>query len=401
MPVPLLPPTGTGTGPCPGQGFTCDDCLEGWFCPPVETPAQPAPCGYGWPCYHCDSGWFCVPSPQVIGAMAPTIPSSTSTSAIVVPTPHSATNGFQYAGCYADNASRALRDAELSRVGGGMTNIQCIDFCQKQGSILAGTEDGTECYCGSTLVGSILLPVEQCNITCAGDPTGSTMCGGPWALSVWSPDGTVQQVQSPGKQFMLPITSGYYHPGGVRISQVPKETAIYVWPPLAPTANTTTSSTLLGMSDLESSILAAVASEASGLASIEPASASAIIQSVSSLLNKGMSSIASSLALAAPISTVEAPTTEPSALPLGPGPVVPSATVALTATTLVADTSLAGLPTITVTGLDVVNPSAEADASDGFDSTKTAWVATHGANAPMAFGPKGGRWAPRRRAHWA
>jgi hypothetical protein len=46
---------------------------------------------------------------------------------------------------------------------------------------------------------------------------------------------------------------------------------------------------------------------------------------------------------------------------------------------------------MTMTGLDVVNPSAEANTSDG--STRTAWMATHGA--------KGGRWAPRRRAHWA
>lgn len=263
-----------------------------------------------------------------------------------------------------------------------MTNTQCIAFCQGQGSILAGTEDGSECYCGSTLIGSIILPVEQCNITCTGDATGSTMCGGSWALSVWSPDGTVQQIQKPGKQFMLPSTPGYYHPGGATMS-------------IAPTASMVTSSTSLGMSDLESSILAAVASEASGLASVQPASASAIIQSVSFIFNMGMSSIASSLALAAPTSTVVNPTTEPPALPLGPGPVVANITIAPTATTLIADTIPAGMPTITITmtGLDVVNPSAEADTSYGSDGTRTAWMATHGA--------KGGRWAPRRRAHWA
>ncbi|ROV95831.1 hypothetical protein VSDG_05159 [Cytospora chrysosperma] len=314
------------------------------------------------PNQYCDRMPFGTIIFFVIGAMAQVIPSSTSTSAFMVPTPQAATNGFQYVGCYADNTSRALRDAELLSVGGGMTNTQCIVFCQGQGSILAGTEDGSECYCGSTLIGSIILPVEQCNITCAGDATGSTMCGGSWALSVWSPDGTVQQIQKPGKQFMLPSTPGYYHPGGA---------------------------------NLESSILAAVASEASGLASVQPASASAIIQSVSFIFNMGMSSIASSLALAAPTSTVADPTTEPSALPLGPGPVVANITIAPTATTLVADTIPAGMPTITMTmtGRDVVNPSAEADTSDGNDGTRTAWVATHGA--------KGGRWAPRRRFHWA
>ncbi|ROV94309.1 hypothetical protein VMCG_08609 [Cytospora schulzeri] len=301
LPVPLLPPTGTGTGPCPGQGFTCDDCLEGWFCPPVETPAQPAPCGFGWPCYHCDDGWFCVPSPQVIGAVA--IPLTASTSAVVAPT----------------------------------------------------------------------------------HPVG--------------PGGTVEQIQSPGEQSTLSVISDHYQSGGARMSMVPKETAIHAWPPLAPTANATTGSASLGMSDLESSILAAVASEANGLASNEPASASAIIQSVSSLLNLGMSSIASSLAMAAPIGTVTTSTTGPSELPLGPGPVIPSTTVALTSTTLVADTDPSGIPTITLSGLDAINPNAETDTSGGDNSVRTALVATHGAKAPMAFGPKVGRWAPRRRAH--
>ncbi|KAH7001346.1 hypothetical protein EDB80DRAFT_89661 [Ilyonectria destructans] len=48
-----------GLGPCPERGFQCAECLDGWFCPPKETPAQPVPCGLGWPCYHCTSGWFC------------------------------------------------------------------------------------------------------------------------------------------------------------------------------------------------------------------------------------------------------------------------------------------------------------------------------------------------------
>ncbi|KUI70087.1 WSC domain-containing protein 2 [Cytospora mali] len=401
LPVPLLPPTGTDTGPCPGQGYTCDDCLEGWFCPPVETPALPAPCGYGWPCYHCDAGWFCVPTPQIAGAVTPALISSTTTSAIVVPTLHPATNGFQYAGCYADNSSRALRDTELLSAAGEMTNALCIDFCQAQGFTLAGAEDGTECHCGSTLIGSILLPVEKCNTTCAGDPTGATMCGGSWALSVWSPDGTVQQVQDPENQFVLPITSGLYHPGGVRISKVPQETAIYAWPPPTLSANMTTSVTSPGVSDLESSVLAVVASEASGLASIEPASASAIVQSVSSLLNKGISSIASSLAIAAPVSTGATLMTVPSGFPMGPGPIIPSTTIATTAATLFANTDPAGIQRTTMAGVDTTNPSVAADDSDGSNSDDTKLIATYGVKVPMALGPNEGRWSPRRRAHWA
>lgn len=405
--IPLLATTGptpsgvgsTGTGPCPGQGYTCDDCLDHWFCPPIETPALPAPCGYGWPCYHCDSGWFCVPLPHIVGVRNPALPSSTSTSAVMIPTLHPATNGFQYVGCYADNTSRALSDSEMSGVAGGMTNAQCIDFCQAEGYTLAGTEFGTECYCGSVLVGSILLPVEQCNKTCAGDPMGSTMCGGSWALSIWSPDGTVQHVQSPDKHFTLPITSGYYHPGGVRVTSIPKETVIHAWPPLAPTTNTRTSLKSLGVSDLELSILAAVAPEASGLALIAPASASGVIQSVSSLLNMGMSSIASSLAMAASVSTGETLMTRPSAFPLGPGPVVPSTTIVPTAAPLVADENPAGIPPTTMAGSDAINLSAATGSSNGSNSVNTALIAMHGPKAPIAFGPMNGRRAPRRRSH--
>ncbi|KAM5384488.1 hypothetical protein ACJZ2D_001524 [Fusarium nematophilum] len=63
-------PDKPGLGPCPDRGFQCAECLDGWFCPPRETPAQPVPCGLGWPCYHCASGWFCelvlVPEPTMV-----------------------------------------------------------------------------------------------------------------------------------------------------------------------------------------------------------------------------------------------------------------------------------------------------------------------------------------------
>lgn len=52
---------GSVNGPCSGQGFRCDECLNGWFCPPQETPAQVLTCGLGWPCFHCNSGSFCIP----------------------------------------------------------------------------------------------------------------------------------------------------------------------------------------------------------------------------------------------------------------------------------------------------------------------------------------------------
>lgn len=58
-------------GPCPGRGYSCAECLNGWFCPPRETPMQKAPCGYGWPCYHCPGGWYCAPGPTPAASVCP------------------------------------------------------------------------------------------------------------------------------------------------------------------------------------------------------------------------------------------------------------------------------------------------------------------------------------------
>lgn len=219
LPAPSPPVTGADPavpgadtkGPCPDHGYTCDDCLDGWFCPPVQTPAWPAPCGYGWPCYHCEGGWFCVPLPEDLPSAA--LLASASTSSVVTPTHPSVTNGYLYAGCYADDSTRVLSKAEVLDLRGGMTNGECVRFCQKQGLALAGTEDGAQCFCGNVLLGSALLSPDHCNVTCTGDLTNSTVCGGSWALSVWSSDGTAQQQPNPTS---LPEVVGHYGPGGER-----------------------------------------------------------------------------------------------------------------------------------------------------------------------------------------
>lgn len=182
-------------GPCPDHGYTCDDCLDGWFCPPAQTPAWPAPCGHGWPCYQCESGWFCVPSPE--DTAAPTLLADAPASSVVFPTPSPATNGYEYAGCYADESTRVLSKSEMLDVRGGMTNDLCIEFCQRQGFDLAGTEDGAQCFCGNVLIGSALLPPGHCDAPCTGDLSNSTVCGGPWALSVWGPYGNARQEPRP------------------------------------------------------------------------------------------------------------------------------------------------------------------------------------------------------------
>lgn len=249
----------------------------------MQTPAWPAPCGYGWPCYHCKGGWFCVPQP--VDTPIATLLASASTSSVVTPTSLSATNGYLYAGCYADDSTRVLSKAEVLDLRGGMTNEDCVRFCQKQGLTLAGTEDGAQCFCGNVLLGSALLSPDHCNATCTGDLTNSTVCGGSWALSVWSSDGTAQQQPSPTS---LRDVVGHYGPGGERSLPASINIAINSSLMSSPTALG-----VVGLGDIQSS---AVPSR--GLATSQPATASTVMQRLSSILNTGSSSAANDLTFA-------------------------------------------------------------------------------------------------------
>ncbi|CZR56182.1 uncharacterized protein PAC_06070 [Phialocephala subalpina] len=59
----------TSSHPCPGAGYSCSECPDGWFCPPSQTAPQSGPCGFGWACGACIQGWFCIPNPTTNGGM--------------------------------------------------------------------------------------------------------------------------------------------------------------------------------------------------------------------------------------------------------------------------------------------------------------------------------------------
>ncbi|EFQ30848.1 WSC domain-containing protein [Colletotrichum graminicola M1.001] len=86
----------SSSDPCPGRGYSCSECLNGWFCPPKETPMLPAPCGMGWPCYHCKGGWYCAPSGSggaPAGANNPPAVVITTVTAFLAPLPTGPANG--------------------------------------------------------------------------------------------------------------------------------------------------------------------------------------------------------------------------------------------------------------------------------------------------------------------
>lgn len=99
--------------------------------------------------------------------------------------------GFKYAGCFKDGRDRALA-GEVRPNLGKISNTNCITYCKSKGWALAGTEYGGQCYCGNSLSGSELLDESACAIPCEGE--GSETCGGGWALSVYSADGSANVV---------------------------------------------------------------------------------------------------------------------------------------------------------------------------------------------------------------
>jgi hypothetical protein len=113
-----------------------------------------------------------------------------------------------------------------------MTNEKCISYCRGAGFTLAGSEYGFQCFCGNLLYDSVLLDNSNCNMTCSGS---NGVCGGAWALSVFSPDGRVTQAPGLESQFELPqlapgMSEISVHPGGLLNTVVPVTTPLILFP---------------------------------------------------------------------------------------------------------------------------------------------------------------------------
>lgn len=96
--------------------------------------------------------------------------------------------GYTYAGCYQDNIGRVLTGDILPNLG-PMSNDKCVANCVSKGFSIAATEYGGQCYCGNELVGSAKLAESQCSVACEGN--SKEVCGGSWAISVYSKTGAV------------------------------------------------------------------------------------------------------------------------------------------------------------------------------------------------------------------
>lgn len=115
-------------------------------------------------------------------------------------------DGFKYAGCFKDASDRTLSKVIRPDIG-TVSNAKCISHCKSQGFSLAGTEYGGECYCGNELVGSEKLDASQCHMACTED--SADVCGGDWALSVYSSDDKVTLTSSKARRHVH--GHGHFH----------------------------------------------------------------------------------------------------------------------------------------------------------------------------------------------
>lgn len=372
-------PSGTGTvgsqtGPCPGQGYTCSECLNGWFCPPSQTPAAQVPCGLGWPCYHCQSGYFCVPASHTVFPALDAHAYSTPSTQALISTDLPTADTYQYVGCYQDNSDRSLRDAQLLSVAGGMTTEQCVDFCQTQNFPIAGTEYSTQCFCGNLLLDSVNLDEGQCNMTCSGDNSNLSMCGGSWALSIWTIDGNLQQSQS---QSLGEVPTALNTPGLQDTladeSALDAATTVYTTlPPGLALITETASLVTLNASNVGSAFPTSVAVEVDELPPVRPAIISDRLDSESMTPTMDTSSIASesSGVIDSGITEIIAGSTD---IPLAPGPVIPSMMVSTSgqSSTSLAFTAAASQPATQLSGSNFTSDeSAASPANDDTDNVK-------------------------------
>ena len=83
-------------------------------------------------------------------------------------------------GCFIDKPDRGLTNVETT--DDTMTPPLCAGFCV--GYRYAGVEYGSQCFCGNAWPSSYSKVTDnECNYTCAGDPTQT--CGGFWLLNLY------------------------------------------------------------------------------------------------------------------------------------------------------------------------------------------------------------------------
>jgi len=103
----------------------------------------------------------------------------------IVCSPKKSISNAVYLGCYKDQGDPyGTRGRDLSGYmfsSPNMTTELCISECRKRGFAFAGTQYGSQCFCGNSY--GKFGPANNCNMPCSGNK--SEICGGFWANSIY------------------------------------------------------------------------------------------------------------------------------------------------------------------------------------------------------------------------
>ncbi|KAK7189339.1 WSC domain-containing protein [Paraphaeosphaeria sporulosa] len=108
----------------------------------------------------------------------------TSSAPTVTGVPTPLPSGWNYKGCWIDNANGRVFANQLPDAN-DMTVERCIGNCTANGFGVAGIEYASQCFCGNYLMnGAAMSPQLQCSMPCAGN--AEEFCGAGDRLSVYS-----------------------------------------------------------------------------------------------------------------------------------------------------------------------------------------------------------------------
>jgi len=105
------------------------------------------------------------------------------------PFPKKTAQGPRYLGCFKDKGQiGGPKDRDLDGIrqnDSGLTSARCIEICRGRGFAYAGTQNGTQCYCGRDY--GRHGTATNCTTPCGGN--AKETCGGWWANSIYSVGG--------------------------------------------------------------------------------------------------------------------------------------------------------------------------------------------------------------------
>lgn len=113
---------------------------------------------------------------------APPVTTTTSKSTVTatgVPT------GWNYKGCFIDNANGRILSYQINPDNAALTVSSCTNACKNLGYAVAGMEYSTQCFCGNAVIaGGKVTADTDCNMACGGNPNDK--CGAGNRMSIWS-----------------------------------------------------------------------------------------------------------------------------------------------------------------------------------------------------------------------